>query len=207
MKQMPGVIGVRDYFSHLLQRPGSARMRCHVHMPQTAAAVLDDDEHVQQPKRRRDGDKEVARKNALRVVLQEDRPALITRGRPGGRLGRYLRTVRGETRTPSLSRNRWQCALQPRSDCSRPSAGSAPGVLERWAVDRDETSFARRVSSLRDASERLSPAARPPARCANQIGASALPSWLGWRDSSERHHGLIVPRSSVRAKRLRGAGR
>ena len=55
-------------------------MRCHVHMPQTAAAVLDDDEHVQQPKRRRDGDKEVARKNALRVVLQEGRPALITPG-------------------------------------------------------------------------------------------------------------------------------
>ena len=40
MKEVPGVIGVRRHFSHLLQRPGSARMGCHVHVPQTAAVVL-----------------------------------------------------------------------------------------------------------------------------------------------------------------------
>ena len=55
-------------------------MGCHVHMPQTAAAVLDDDKHVEQPKRRRDGDKEVARENTLRVIPQEGRPTLITAG-------------------------------------------------------------------------------------------------------------------------------
>ena len=49
MKQIPVVIGVRDHFSDLLQRPGRARMRGDVHVHQSAAAVLDDDEYVEQP--------------------------------------------------------------------------------------------------------------------------------------------------------------
>ena len=71
VKQIPVVIGVRNYFSHLLQRPSRARVRGEVHVQQTSTAVLDDDEHVEQPKRRSDDHEEVARENGPRVVLQE----------------------------------------------------------------------------------------------------------------------------------------
>ncbi|MEJ8825961.1 hypothetical protein WKW80_28695 [Variovorax humicola] len=89
MKQIPVAVGVRDHFSHLLQRPGRARMRGDIHVHQSAVAVLDDDEHVEQSKRRGDGHEEVARQNRLRVVLQECRAAFIA-----ARLtGRSLRQV------------------------------------------------------------------------------------------------------------------
>jgi hypothetical protein len=52
--------GVCDHLSELLQRPGRIRVCRHVHVRQTACAVLDDDEHVQHPKCRRHGDEEVA---------------------------------------------------------------------------------------------------------------------------------------------------
>src|SRR5262245_5944318 len=48
-----------------------SRVRGHVHMCQSARAVLDDNEDIEHPKRGRDADEEVARENALRVVLQE----------------------------------------------------------------------------------------------------------------------------------------
>ena len=61
-------------------------MRGDVHVHQSAAAVLDDDEHVEQPKRHCDGHEEIARENRLRVILQKYRPALIT-ARPTWSLG------------------------------------------------------------------------------------------------------------------------
>jgi hypothetical protein len=50
MDQIPVSIGVCDQLSKLLQRPGCTRVGGHVHVRQTARAVLDDDEHVQHPK-------------------------------------------------------------------------------------------------------------------------------------------------------------
>ena len=45
--------GISDYLSQLVQRPARARVRGDVHVRQAARTVLDDDEHVQHPKRRR----------------------------------------------------------------------------------------------------------------------------------------------------------
>ena len=70
----------------LLQRPVGARVGGHVHVRQTARAVLDDNKHVQQAKRCRYSYEEVARENRLawffRNVDQRGSPC----GCPGGRL-------------------------------------------------------------------------------------------------------------------------
>jgi len=87
---------------------------------QTARAVLDDDEPVQHPKRRRDGDEEVAGEDGPCMTLQEGRPAQVAAGgRPGGRLGKYLRTVRGEIRIPNLSSSSLAMRSSPHSTFSR----------------------------------------------------------------------------------------
>jgi hypothetical protein len=62
----------------LLQRPICARVCGHVHVSQTARAVLDNNEYVQHPERRSDRYEEVTGENRLGVVLQEGGPALIT---------------------------------------------------------------------------------------------------------------------------------
>jgi len=49
-----------DDRSQLLQRPIRARVRCHVDVGQPTRAVLDDNKHVQHPKRRSDGHEQVA---------------------------------------------------------------------------------------------------------------------------------------------------
>jgi hypothetical protein len=66
---------------------------------QTARAVLDDDEHVQHPKRRRDGDEEVAGEDGPCMTLQEGRPALVAAGSPGRSLGQVL--AHGSWRDPN----------------------------------------------------------------------------------------------------------
>jgi hypothetical protein len=65
------VVGISDDLSQLLQRPARARVCGDVHVRQTACAVLDDDEHVQHPKRRRDGDEEVAGEDGRGLIPQE----------------------------------------------------------------------------------------------------------------------------------------
>ena len=62
---------VPDGLTQLLQRPGGTRMRRDVAMDQTTAAMLDHHEHVQQPKRRGDGDEEIAGNESLGVHAQE----------------------------------------------------------------------------------------------------------------------------------------
>jgi len=52
MDQVLVIVSVSDPCSELLQRPGRTRVGRHVHVRQTPRAVLDDDEHVQHPKRR-----------------------------------------------------------------------------------------------------------------------------------------------------------
>jgi hypothetical protein len=66
-------------------------------MDQAPAAVLDHHEHVQQSKRRSDGDEEITRNDPLGVQAQNVDQRMSRLGRRVGRFGRYLLTVRGET--------------------------------------------------------------------------------------------------------------
>jgi DNA-binding winged helix-turn-helix (wHTH) protein len=62
---------VADRLSQLLQSPVRTRVCRDVHMYEAARAVLDDDQYVQHPKGRGDGDEEIARENRRRMILQE----------------------------------------------------------------------------------------------------------------------------------------
>jgi hypothetical protein len=66
-----------DGLAQLLQRPSGTWMGGDVAMDQTPAVVLDYHEHVQQPERGGDGNKEVAGNDSLSVKAQECRPALV----------------------------------------------------------------------------------------------------------------------------------
>jgi hypothetical protein len=76
--------------AQLLQRPVRARVRCHIDVGQSTRAVLDDNKHVQHPKRRSDRNEEVTGENRLGMVLQERGPALIATGLPRWPLGQVL---------------------------------------------------------------------------------------------------------------------
>ena len=120
MNQVLVAFGISDDLSQLLQRPACARACGDVHVRQSACAVLDDDEHVQHPKRRRDGDEEVAGEDPP----CDDSSGMSTSagrrgGRPGDRFGKYLRTVRGEIRIPSLSSSSLAIRSWPHSTFSR----------------------------------------------------------------------------------------
>ena len=58
-----------DDRSQLLQRLIRARVRCHTDVGQPTRAVLDDNKHVQHPKRRSDHHEEVAGEDRLGMVL------------------------------------------------------------------------------------------------------------------------------------------
>jgi hypothetical protein len=87
MDQIPVRTGVCDHFSKLLQRPGRTRVCGDVHVRQSACAVVDDDKYVQRPKRRRDGDEEVAGEDGRGLIPQERRPAQVATGSPRRPLG------------------------------------------------------------------------------------------------------------------------
>ena len=110
-----------------------------VHVRQSARAVLDDDKHVQHPKRCRDGDEEVAGEDGRGLILRNVDQRRSPRGRPGGRFGKYLRTVRGEIRIPSLSSSSLAIRSSPHSTFSRAilriSARSSFGIGGRPARD------------------------------------------------------------------------
>lgn len=91
--------------AQLLQRPSRTWMGGDVAMDQTAAAMLDHYEHIQQAKRRGDGDEEITRMIpwACRRKKVDQRKSPL--GRPRGRRGRYFRTVRADIRIPSFRRN------------------------------------------------------------------------------------------------------
>jgi hypothetical protein len=108
--------GISDDLSQLLQRRGRTRLCRHVHVRQAARAVLDDDKHVQHPKRRRDGYEEVAGEDSRGLIPQECRPAQVAAGSPG----RPLRQV--------LAHGSRRCALRPTAHSPGPSCGSARAV-------------------------------------------------------------------------------
>ena len=63
------------HFAQLLQRPGSSGMGRDVAVNQATGPVLDDDEDVDHPEARRDGEAEITGENSLSVKTQEGRPA------------------------------------------------------------------------------------------------------------------------------------
>src|SRR4249920_512811 len=90
MDQILVIASVANHLAELLQRPGRTRVCRHVYVRQAARAVLDDDEHVQHPKCRRDGDEEVAGEDGPRMTLQEGWPAQVAAGSPGRSLRQVL---------------------------------------------------------------------------------------------------------------------
>ena len=66
-----------DDRSQLLQRPIRGRLRCHIDVGQPTRAGLDDNKHVQHPKRCSDGHEAVAGEDHLGMVVREGGPALI----------------------------------------------------------------------------------------------------------------------------------
>ena len=65
------LVFVPERLAQLLQGPGRTRMGCDVAMDQTAAAMLEHYEHVQQAKRCGDSDEEVAGNDSLGVQAQK----------------------------------------------------------------------------------------------------------------------------------------
>ena len=81
MEQKAILMVSRDRFTELLQRPGGGRVRCDIGMQHAAGRMFHQHKHVEQAKSCGDHHAEVTGDN---------------------RLGMYFRTVRGDTRTPSL---------------------------------------------------------------------------------------------------------
>ena len=68
------VIEIGD-FAQLLQRPCCGRVSGDIAVNQATGPVLDDDEDVDHPEARRDGEAEITGENSLSVKTQEGRPA------------------------------------------------------------------------------------------------------------------------------------
>ena len=83
MNQVPVSSIVPERIAQLLARPARTRVRCDVAVNQSPRLMLDDYEHVQETKRARYGNEEVAGDDGLRMVLEERRPALVASGIPG----------------------------------------------------------------------------------------------------------------------------
>lgn len=66
-------------------------------MDQTAAAVFDHHEHVEQSERGGHDEQEIAGNDPRACRRKNVDQRKSPRGRPGGRRGKYLRTVRGDT--------------------------------------------------------------------------------------------------------------
>src|ERR1035438_10623113 len=92
MKQVFVPLLQSNRLAQLLQRPGRTRMSSDVAMDQTAAAMFNHDEYVQQAKRGGDGDEEIARNEPLGVHAQERRPAHISSRPPLRTLRQVLRS-------------------------------------------------------------------------------------------------------------------
>src|ERR1039457_3829968 len=82
MDKVPMAAFLPDDRAQLLQRPLLARVRCHIDVSQSTRAMLDDNKHIQHPKRRSNRNEELTGENRLCMELQERGPALIATGLP-----------------------------------------------------------------------------------------------------------------------------
>ena len=103
MKQIT-VVGVKsERLAQLLARPGRCRVRRHIAVNQpSSTALLDHHLYVQERKVLVTLTKKSCH-DRLRMVLQNVDQRWSPRGRPIGAFGRYFRTVRGETCSPSFT--------------------------------------------------------------------------------------------------------
>jgi hypothetical protein len=101
--------------------------------------VLDYDQYVEQSKGCCHDNRKVTDHYGRGVVANKDRPTLITTGLPRGPIGMYFRTVRGDTRSPSLSSNSLAIRSSPQDGLScamvRMRARSSAGIGGRPGRD------------------------------------------------------------------------
>ena len=126
---VPGLVS--DRLAQLLQRPGGARMGCHVAMDQSAAPVLNHHEYVQQPKRSRYGDEEITRHDPLCVVSGTSTSASPLGDGPAGASVDTSARCEERPECPSFSTAHWRCAPRPTRDSPSPSVGSSSRNLQR----------------------------------------------------------------------------
>ena len=153
-----------DRFTQLLQRPGRRGVRGHIGMQNPAGRVFHHHKHIEEAKGRRDHHAEVTGDDRLGMIADKGSPALRCRTLPSAsgseRFGRYLRTVRGDTRRPSLSNSSLAMRSSPQDGLSRAirrmSACRSGGIGGRpgWI------SSARTAGILGDASGSTLPAAQ-----------------------------------------------
>jgi hypothetical protein len=128
-----------DHLTQLLQCPRGTRMGGDVAVDQSTVAMLDHHKHIQQTKCRCNGDGEVAGNDSLGVQAQKVDQRKSPLGRPRGRRGRYLFTVRGDTRIPIFNSNSLAMRSSPHAGFSfairRISARSSRGIGGRPGRD------------------------------------------------------------------------
>ena len=163
-----------DRFAQLLERPGGGGMRRHIawRMRRVACSITHKD--VEQAKGGGDHHAEVTCHDGLGMIADKCLPALGRHTWPGPwsrRFGMYLRTVRGDTRRPSFSKQLIGNALL--APC-----GVIPGHLtdERLQVRRNARSS--RVDFQRQNS-------RNPSRC-QRVKVSGCTTAKACRQSNHR---------------------
>ncbi len=111
VKQIFVLAFASDGLAQLLHRPSGSWMGGDVAMDEAPAAMFDHHKHVSQPERRGHDDQEIAGNDWCTRRNVDQRKLL--RGRPGGRGGKYFRTVRGDTRIPSFNKSSFAIRSSP----------------------------------------------------------------------------------------------
>ena len=142
------------HFAQLLQRPDCGRVSGDIAVNQATSAVLDDDEDVEHPEARRDGQAEVAGENPLSVKTQEGRPAQI--------LSRPARRTPGHV----LAHRAWR---DPDSELQQQFVGDAllapEGILRGHPADQAlQLNGKRRTARTRPQAPQHSPGTAVPAK-------------------------------------------
>jgi hypothetical protein len=188
VKQIPVRIVETDNFSQLLQGPLRARMRRDIDTYQSPACAFNDHEHVEQSEARGHSNEEVTRQNRFCVVHQERCPRWSPRGCPGGGFGMDLRTVLGETRTPSFINNSLAMRSSPHSGFSaaivRISARSSTGIGGRPSLHLNRQNN------------------RQPARCQRRTVCGRTMTTALCEIEQARQQRQADPRRSINAPRL-----
>jgi hypothetical protein len=79
MEEKSVILVTGKRFPELLHGPFRSRMFGHVAVNETSGSDLKSNEHIKHLEAGRDGDKEIASNDSLRMVADERRPALVLR--------------------------------------------------------------------------------------------------------------------------------
>jgi len=91
-----------DGFSQLLQCPRCSGVGCHIAVHNPPGLVFDNDQDVEQPKRRRHDDTKVTGQYGCRMIANKGGPALITTGLSARVFGHVLAYRAGRNLDPQL---------------------------------------------------------------------------------------------------------